>query len=73
MIFVGIGTNVSPKRERLVSSEVESVNEQSSVFAQARLKARKRACEQINLMFNLSIEVDYAVHGMNPVEKQKRK
>lgn len=71
MIFVGIGTNVSPKRERLVSSEVESVNEQSSVFAQARLKARKRACEQINLMFNLSIEVDYAVHDMNPTLKQK--
>lgn len=71
MTFVGIGTNVSPKRERLVSTEVESVNEQSSVFAQARLKARKRACEQINLMFGLNVEVDYAVHEMKPQEKQK--
>lgn len=60
MTFVGVGTNVSPKRERLVAGEVDSFNEQAQVYADARYKARKRACKEINNMFGLNVDVKYA-------------
>lgn len=63
MVMVGIGTNATPKRERLVSSEVTAVNEQSEVFARSRLNSRKRACNLINDMYGLEIEVDYQFGG----------
>lgn len=63
MVMVGIGTNASPKRERLVASEVDSVNEQSQVFAMSRLKSRQRAVKLINKKFDLNIEVDYQFGG----------
>lgn len=60
MVFIGIGTNATPKRERLVSSEVDSVNQQGNAFAKARLEPRKWFCKQVNEMFDLNIEVDYS-------------
>lgn len=65
MVMVGIGTNASPKRERLVASEVDSTNEQSEVFARSRLKSRQRACKLINAQFNLDISVEYDFGGGN--------
>lgn len=60
MTFVGVGTNASPKRERLVSAEVSSVNEQAQAFASARFKTRQRACKLINEKFGLNVSVRYA-------------
>lgn len=60
MTFVGVGTNASPKRERLVSAEVSSVNEQATAFANARYKTRLRACKLINEKFGLDVQVAYA-------------
>ena len=42
----------------------------SSIYLLA-LPIRVNTCSIASGMFNLSIEVDYAVHDMNPVEKQK--
>lgn len=64
MTFVGVGTNASPKRERLVSAEVSSVNEQAQAFANARFKTRQRACKMINEMFNLNVNVRFAFDKM---------
>ena len=53
MVLVGVGTNVSTKRDRLVAGEVDGVNEQAQAFANARLNARERACKIINETFDL--------------------
>lgn len=63
MVMVGVGTNASPKRERLVAEEVTSVNQQSEIFAETRLKTRERACELINEMFGLNVSVKYKFGG----------
>ena len=60
MVLVGLGSNASPKRERLVAGEVEGVNEQAQAFANARLKSRQRACKFINKKFNLDINVKFS-------------
>ena len=63
MVFAGVGTNASPKRERLVASEVESVNEQSEAFANARLRTRERFCELVNERYDLNISVSFSGKG----------
>ena len=68
MTMVGVGNNVSPKRERLVAGEVDSVNEQAQAFANARLNARKRACNIINEMYNLNVTVRYRFDKENSEE-----
>ena len=59
MTLVGVGNNTSPKRERLIAGEVDAVNEQSQAFANARLKSRQRACDLINSLFDLDVQVRY--------------
>lgn len=61
MVLIGLGSNVSPKRERLVAGEVDGVNEQAQAFANARLKSRQRACDLINKKFpGLNISVTFS-------------
>lgn len=59
LTFLGIENSNSDKKERLVEAEVGSnygnVEMQRFVF----LNARRQACEQINRMFGLNIEVKY--------------
>lgn len=57
MTFLGISNANQDKRERLVTDEVNANNEQIEMSAQIMLKARQKACEQINEMFDLNIEV----------------
>ena len=59
LTFLGIENANTEKKERLVSDEVNS--NLGSVYAQrmARLNARKDACEKINRMFGLNINVRY--------------
>lgn len=59
LTFLGIENANTEKKERLVSDEVNS--NLGSVYAQrmARLNARKDACEKINRMFGLNIDVRY--------------
>lgn len=59
LTFLGIENSNSDKKERLVEAEVGSnygnVEMQRFVF----LNARRQACEQINRMFGLNVEVKY--------------
>lgn len=57
MTFLGVNNANMDKRERLVDDEVQANNEQVELAAQVMLKARQRACEEINKMFNLNISV----------------
>ena len=57
MTFLGVNNANMDKRERLVDDEVQANNEQVELAAQVMLKARQRACDEINKMFNLNISV----------------
>ena len=59
LTYLGISNLNIQKKERLVADEV--VRNQGGTIASrySRLNARRQACEKINLMFGLNIEVDY--------------
>ena len=59
LTYLGISNLNVQKKERLVSDEV--MRNMGGVIASryGRLNARRQACEQINEMFGLNIEVDY--------------
>lgn len=59
MTFLGVGNAKQDKKERLVSDEVQANDEQIEGAREIMLKARREACEKINDMFGLSIEVDF--------------
>lgn len=58
MTFLGINNANMDKRERLVDDEVQANNEQVEICADVMLKARERACEEINRIFNLEVSVE---------------
>ena len=75
MTFLGIGNANQEKRERLVAGEVTANNEQIQLSANIMLKARERACEQINELFgtNISVEIrnlDASEFNPKPLEKE---
>lgn len=59
LTYLGISNVNFEKKERLVSDEVS--RQQGGVIASrySRLQMRRKACEQINKMFGLNIDVDY--------------
>lgn len=59
LTFLGISNLNIQKKERLVTDEV--IRNQGGTIASrySRLNARKQACEQINRMFGLNIDVEY--------------
>ena len=59
LTYLGISNLNIQKKERLVSDEV--VRSQGGTIASrySRLQARREACEKINEMFGLNVEVDY--------------
>lgn len=59
LTYLGISNLNIQKKERLVSDEV--VRNQGGTIASrySRLEARRQACEQINKMFGLNVEVNY--------------
>ncbi len=57
MTFLGINNANMDKRERLVDDEVQANNEQIEICADVMLKARERACEEINKIFKLETPV----------------
>lgn len=57
--YLGISGSVSEKKERLITSEVEATMGGTTSSKFSRLYMRQEACEKINKMFGLNIEVDY--------------
>lgn len=58
MTYLGVA-NTETKKERMITGEVERA--MGGVYASrlSRLNARKEACEKINKMFGLNIDVEY--------------
>lgn len=59
LTFLGVDSVNEEKKERLVSAEVERGNSIAAMYRYTRLNARKFACQQINQMFGLDIDVEY--------------
>lgn len=65
MTFLGVNNANMDKRERLVDDEVQANNEQIEIGYELMLKARERACERINKIFNLNVSVDVRKHDFS--------
>jgi hypothetical protein len=61
MGILGIDNSNQDKKERLVSSEVDANNDQTSSFRSVQLNARRQAAEQINKVFGCNVEVNFNV------------
>ena len=65
LTFLGQDNTPVDKKERLITDEAESNNQLIASFADLQLEARKKAAEEINEMFGLTITVE----RRQPVEK----
>lgn len=61
MTMLGITNANTDKKERLVSDEATASNGQVIIARNAAIKSRKLACEQINNMFGLNINVRWSL------------
>ncbi|MEE0059934.1 MAG: hypothetical protein UE295_03810 [Acutalibacteraceae bacterium] len=59
LTYLGISNINIQKKERLVSDEVTRSMGGTIASRHSRLESRRQACEQINKMFGLDVEVDY--------------
>jgi hypothetical protein len=56
--FFGINNANTEKKERLITDEANANNGAVSINAQTMLLTRKKACEQINVLFGTNISVE---------------
>lgn len=68
LTFLGQDNTPVDKKERLITDEAESNNQLIASFADLQLEARKKAAEEINEMFGLSITVERRQLVEKPVD-----
>ena len=71
LTFLGQDNTPVDKKERLITDEAESNNQLIASFADLQLEARKKAAEEINEMFGLSITVERRL-GEKPVDNVEK-
>ena len=59
LTYLGITNNSFIKKERMLTDEVARNNGGTIASRYSRLESRRKACKEINKMFNLNIWVDY--------------
>jgi hypothetical protein len=72
LTLFGINNANTEKRERLITSEVESNNQLIQLNMDLRLDWRKRACEEINKMFALNISCELRHDYIEEQEKEDK-
>lgn len=58
-LYLGLTSNLSNKKERLISSEVASESKRYDIYREIGLQPRKYFCQQVKKIFNLDIDVSY--------------
>ena len=58
LTFLGINNNNIVKKERLITDEVNANNELISIMIDLMFDLRKKACDEINKMYGLNINVE---------------
>lgn len=59
LTYLGISNTNTQKKERLITDEVNTDMGSTIASRYTRLEMRKRACQEINAMFGLNIDVEY--------------
>ena len=70
MTFLGIDNANLEKKERMITSEAESNEEQIETSRSIMLKSRKEACELINRIHGTNISVDFRQSVIDKLEKE---
>ena len=73
LTYLGISSVDDTKRERMITSEVETGNGDTIASRYSRLKSRNEACDAINEMFGLDLYVTYNEEVINQIQKQYEK
>lgn len=68
LTFLGQDNTPVDKKERLITDEAESNNQLIASFADLQLEARKKAAEEINEMFGLTVTVERRQLVEKPVD-----
>ena len=70
LTYLGIANINTQKKERMITDEVARNQGGTIASRYSRLNARKQACEQINKMFGLNIDVEYREDFSELLESQ---
>lgn len=58
LTYLGINNSNTQKKERLITDEVNSNNDLINYYLNCFYKTRKKACDEINVRYNLNIQIE---------------
>lgn len=58
-LYLGVTSNLSNKKERMITSEVENEEAKASIYREIALQPRKYFCQKVNKLYGLNIDVEF--------------